>query len=77
MASVKQTKTVKAACEYLRKKVRYESAGLRLPGNDNMNAPEDTPAIRAATRIYVESWIIPVIDAIAAGDTKLIKRLIN
>jgi len=71
----KPTKTVVHACEYLKRQVRYDNAYFNLPGGGLNNSEQDTAAIKAATARYVETWIVPVIDAIAAGDTVLLKQL--
>lgn len=63
---------IKKACQVLRKRVRFDGAGLRLPTTEFPN--DDTPAIKEATRIYTESWIIPLIDCIESGDMSPIKK---
>lgn len=55
-----------AACRRLRTLVRYESACFHLPGRGM--GDDDTPAIREATRLYVETWVVPLIDAMESGD---------
>lgn len=69
----KPTKAVQRACQVLRHKVRFKSAALRLPGQDI--GADDTEKIRDATRIYVETWIVPIIDAIETGNTWLLNSL--
>lgn len=59
------------ACQILRKRVRFKTARLQLPGNDTFK--DDTPIIREVTRLYVETWIVPLLDAIESGDMKLVK----
>lgn len=59
------------ACQILRKRVRFKTARMQLPGNDTFK--DDTPMIRKATQLYVETWIVPLLDAIELGDTKLVK----
>ena len=63
------------ACEILLSRVRFQRADLRLPGTEF--PAEDTQAIQEATRLYVESWIVPIIQAIQAGDMKLLDRLLR
>lgn len=70
---MKQLHSVIRACEVLRARVRYEGACLRLPGTRFEDT--DTPRIQEATRLYVESWIMPIIDAIEAGDVKAMLHL--
>ena len=63
---------VMKACQVLRKRVRYDGAGLALPTTPFPG--DDTPAIKEATMLYVESWIVPLIDAIESGDMSLIRK---
>ena len=65
-------KCIKKACQVLRRKVRFDGAKISLPNTPFMS--DDTAAIREATRLYVESWIVPLIDCIESGDMTLIKR---
>ena len=60
------------ACDVLRSRVRYEAAHLRLPGRETM-AANDTALIREATRLYVETWIVPLINAMQTGSAEDIK----
>ena len=62
------SETLVAACQRLKRLVRYESASLRLETTEFPAV--DTPAIREATRLYTESWIVPILDAIERGDTR-------
>jgi len=62
------SKAVQRACKILRKRVRFESASFRLSG-ERMSSEADTAAIREATRLYMETWVVPLIDAIQKGDT--------
>jgi hypothetical protein len=71
---MKVSYTLKHACEVLRRRVQYTDAGLTLPGNYINSTREDTEAIREATRLYVDSWILPIIDAIESGDTKTLRE---
>jgi hypothetical protein len=74
---MKTSKVLQGACRALRSKVRFERASFALPSSieGRMANQEDTNAIRAATRLYMESWVIPIIDAIEAGDTRLLHEL--
>lgn len=66
-------KTFQRACDVLRSRVRYEPpANLRLPGRETLRA-DDTALIREATRIYVETWVVPLINAMQSGDAADIK----
>lgn len=82
------TKAVQRACDLLIRLVRFDTdrkdvdgsslmAGLYLPeGYKAKGFPEgDTLAIREATRIYVETWIVPILEAIRTGDTRLLQEL--
>ncbi len=69
----KPSKTVQKACKYLKSKVRFETAGLILPGNDMNHSEKDTETIRQATKRYTETWVIPVIEAIEKGNTRLLQ----
>ena len=60
------------ACQIIRKRVRFKTASITLPGNPTFQ--NDTQAIREATRLYVESWIVPLLDAIESGDMSLVKE---
>lgn len=60
------------ACQILRKRVRFSDAGLRLPTTQFPG--DDTPAIREATKLYVETWIVPLIDCIESDDFARIRE---
>jgi len=66
------SKTFQRACDVLRSRVRFETARLRFPSNHTM-AQDDTPVIREATRLYVETWIVPLINAMQSGNAEDIK----
>ncbi len=68
---MKTTKAIQKACQVLRHRVRYKSASLRLPGSNN----DDTLQIRAAVRLYVETWIVPILDAIEDGDMAKLREI--
>lgn len=71
----KVTKTLRDACRLLRSRVLYQDAILRLPGSSLDD--DDTLKIQLATDSYVNSWIIPLIDAIESADTNTLKDLIG
>jgi hypothetical protein len=60
------------ACQVLRRRVRFKTASLALPTTPFPG--HDTPAIRAATRLYVETWIVPLLDCIESGDMGLVRE---
>lgn len=60
------SKTVQAACDTLIQRVRYSSASLNLAGSTSQT--DDTAAIREATRLYTDTWIIPLLRAIKEND---------
>lgn len=78
------SKTLIAACKLLRKRVQFENAGFRLPTDEEMKTgvvsggglsnAADTAKIKEATRLYIESWVLPLIDAIEAGDLKSLRH---
>ncbi len=70
------SRNVQRACRILRARVRYANAGLYLPGNETIGK-HDTVAIQHATRLYTESWIVPLLDAIETGDTASLGWLLN
>jgi hypothetical protein len=41
-----------------------------------MSSEADTAAIRKATKLYTETWIIPVLEAIEKGEIKNLDRLL-
>ncbi len=60
------------ACQVIRKRVRFDGASIRLPTTPFPG--DDTKAIREATRLYVESWIVPLLDSIESGDVTRIRE---
>ena len=64
--------TFQRACDVLRSRVRFETARLRLPGRETMSA-DDTALIREATRLFTETWVVPLIDAMQSGTMNDIK----
>jgi hypothetical protein len=73
-AKNKVPKWVQQAMERAISEVRYEGAKLTLPGSAAFN--DDTPVIRKATRLYTESWIIPLLEAVRDGDAGLAKMFL-
>lgn len=72
---MKTSQTVKKACQVLRKRVRFTDAGLYL--SDGHPGRNDTEAIRKATWLYTETWVVPILDAIERGDTHALKMLVE
>jgi len=69
------TKIIQSACRVLRRRIRFETACLRLP---TTNFPaEDTEAIQDATLRYVASWVEPIIDAIEINDTAFLRDFLQ
>ena len=73
--TMKQSKTIQLACDYLIKKVRMETAGFKRPG-DFISSDEYTTEVKNATKLYFETWVIPVIKMIKSGDLKRIQEFI-
>ena len=69
------SKTVQRACRVLKERIRFREAHLRLPGSSMDD--DDTLKIQLATEVYVDSWVIPLLDAIESGDTYQLNRLLN
>jgi hypothetical protein len=67
-------KMLERACQVLRRRVLYTDAGFTLDDNWISETNKDTERIRKATRLYVETWILPIVDAIEAGDAKSLKE---
>lgn len=67
-----QQECIIKACQIIRKRVRFDEAKITLPTTPFPG--DDTPAIREATRLYVESWIVPLLDSIESGDMTLIRQ---
>jgi len=68
------TKTVQHACRVIRRQVRFTDARLSLRDTQNDG---DIKTIRRATWLYVETWIVPILDAIECGDTYLLRQLVR
>lgn len=64
------SKAVQRACKSLRERVRFTRAGFDLPG---MSDEEATRLIKATTQLYMETYVVPLIDAIERGDTRYMK----
>ncbi len=72
---MEQSKTVQKACELLIRRVRFENASIRLPGHSLESAVVDTQAVKDATKVYIETWVVPLLEAIRKGDTKTLQRI--
>ena len=46
-------------------RVRFERASIRLP--DTPFPENDTELIREVTKLYVETWIVPLLEAVRDG----------
>lgn len=55
------------------KRARFEGAYIRLP--DTPLPEADTAVIREATRVYVETWLVPLLEAVRDGDVETAKCL--
>jgi hypothetical protein len=64
-----QPKAVIAACQVLRARVRFARASFTRPG-EQMSDKEYSDEIREATRLHVETWIVPLLDTIERGDLR-------
>lgn len=66
------------ALQVLRKRVRFENANFHyVPAQvigSNVSSEDNTLAIRRATRLYVETWVVPILNAIEEGDTRFLKE---
>ncbi len=74
---MKQSKTVKAACDLLISRVRFETAQFPPPGDRWTNKEEYTVEVREATRLYTETWIVPLLNAIRDGDTYRLQEAVR
>lgn len=66
------TKAERRALQLLRSRVRFRCAGFTLPGVPSEAA---TAAIREATSLYMETWVVPLIDALERGDIALLRLM--
>ena len=69
---MKQSKAIIRACQVLRWRVRFRNASLTLPKAEP--GLTDTDRIRAAAHLYTESWIVPLLDAIETGNTRMLRE---
>ena len=67
--------TIQLACQVLRSRVRYKSAWLHLPGPSTK--ANDTEVIREATKVYVEAWIVPLLDMIEDGELEELNEAVK
>lgn len=73
---MKTGKTIQRACRVLKNKVRFKCASFRLSDEASvMSNEEDTELIKKATHLYIETWVIPIIDAIEKGDIRTLDIL--
>ena len=72
---MKQTETMKRACQVLRSKINLRNASVRLASTEFPK--DDTEEIREALKLYLDSWVHPIIDAIEAGDMRTLRYLID
>lgn len=70
---MEQSKMVKAALNLVIRRVRFELAGFQLPGHSINDTTKDTDAIREATKLYMSTWVEPILMAIRDGDTESLK----
>jgi hypothetical protein len=82
------TKVQTRAIELLRERVNFERASFGFSptarkqiaaheSNSGMSNGVDTEAIREATRLYRAAWITPLIDALLAGDTGVLRNMLR
>jgi len=70
---VKNSKTLIRACRILRAKVRFAQASF----GDIHECDEVTKKIKDQTRLYTESWVVPLIDMIERGDMARLNRRLS
>lgn len=68
-------KITREALQVLRARVRYRTASLRLPGSPFPK--DDTPAIQQATQLYVETWIVPILNMLERGETRRLQAFLS
>lgn len=66
---MKTSKTIQKACQILKKRVLFS------PGEADFG--EHTDLIRDQTKLYTETWVIPLLDAIEQGNTRSLQRMIH
>lgn len=71
----KPSKIIQKACRVLRSRINLRTATLRLPSSPAFT--NDTPAIRESMRLYLATWVHPILDAIETGDTKQLQYLLR
>jgi 3-methyladenine DNA glycosylase AlkC len=74
---MKTPSSIKTACQVLRSKVLFVNANFGLADEENENFPnkKDTDKIKAATRLYVKAWVIPILDELEKGNLKMVEFL--
>jgi hypothetical protein len=72
-----QSEIIKTACQVLRSKALFKTAMFGLIDGENETFPneKDTDKIRAATRIYMQSWVIPILDELEKGNFEIVDYL--
>lgn len=75
---MKTNRTVQDACDRLKSLVLFENAGFRLHKDDPLSQTTgDTKLIKEATNLYTRTWILPILDAIQAGDMNRLREIID
>lgn len=74
MKAKKPNPTITLAAQVLRRRVLLTDAALTRPGAYTSDAAY-TQEIRAALRLYVRTWVLPIIDALEDGNTAELKAL--
>jgi hypothetical protein len=59
-------KWVQRAMDIAIKRVRFENAYVRLP--ETPFPQDDTEKIREATKVYIETWVVPLLKAVRDND---------
>lgn len=63
-------KALTKACQLLRGRVRYKTAHFKNGLHEDVSEQ-----VRNVTRLYVETWVVPLIDAIEKGDIRTLNAL--
>ncbi len=66
----KPNKTVQAACDQLIELVKLERARFTKPGTHMDDCTDEV-------RVYMRTWVVPLLEAIQDGDTQRLKRLLR